>query len=423
MPSNSKSLHLHNYPRPENALHVSIGNINLIYRRPETHGAVKKLLVKIYERREWTRKWSQKYIGDVFSEAMTPFGSRSPDAIYAAFEDMARKLDAEPKVRSVIFAVGGVSLAQDELNIGSVRLFKMTDAERERIRGIFYKIIDTVRHSDDDKGRFRHQVDEFLGAYGSLTAAEIPVAGDVERAKAMALRLSEPVLDFLQLIAALDEPPAKNIRIVGGGDLLARQPPRFVIAKDQKEADWDQQLAHGFRLELTEERIRKIVELGFQSVIDAIGKDEQQRNEFEEMLINAVHWIADAEKQERLENRITSYMTAMELFFTAADVPITRDLSESVAYILGDSLERRKEIKHLVARLYRQRSKVSHEGRRGEYEADVAELKRVTVNVVALLGRMTPKFTSKSDIQRLFADLRLSAAFDPLHEQPRTYAE
>lgn len=394
-----------------------IGPFNIVYRRSETAAAIDKVCNKIYQRAEWTRKWSHDYIQKAFVTACDQMDDLSADAVFDAFTTMARQLDEEPKPRSVIFAVGGVLLSEDEIYIGAIRLFRMTDRERERLRRTFNAIIDTVRNPEEAKEQFRRQTDEFLAAYGNLTAAEVPAIGDVERAKEDAAHISEPVLDFLQLIAAIEEPSFTNIRIVGGGDLMARQPPRMVIAADGTEANWDAKLAYGHRLQLTTPLVGRIIGSGFQSAVDAIAKNEDDRTPFEDLLVAAIHWIADAEKQDRLENRITSYMTAMELFFTSADAPITRDLSENVAYLLGTDLQNRKEIRQLVNELYKQRSKVSHTGSRTALEADVRRLKELAINVAAMMSRMAPRFTTKADLQMMFADLRLSAEFDPMASQ------
>lgn len=394
------------------------GNLQIVYRRPETAAALEKLEGKIYRRRDWTKKWSGDYIERAFSNALTRIGDGAPEQVHEAIAAMARDLDEEPKARSVVFAISGLALSQGEVRLGSIRLFKMAD-EREQFRESFYRIIATVTNPEDQKEHFRRQTDEFLDSYGGLAAAEVPAVGDVEGAQNSAILTSEPILDFLQMIAAIEEPSAKKIRIVGGAGLIAQQPPRFVISNDRKEANWNQKFPRNYQMDLTEARIKKIVGLGFQAVVDALSKSEESRLEFEEMLLNAVHWIADAEKQERLENRVTSYTTAMELFFTAEDGPIVRDLSESVAYLLGKDLKTRREIKALVARLYKERSKVSHRGQRSALEKDVRELKSLAINVVALMSRMAKRFETKADVQSFFSDLRLSARFDPMARRVR----
>ena len=169
----------------------------------------------------------------------------------------------------------------------------------------------------------------------------------------------------------------------------------------------------GIGFELTDERVKRITELGFAAVFEAIAKPEEERTEFEELLLNAIHWISDAEKQDRLENRITSYITAIELFFTSEEGPITRDLTESVAYLLERDLESRKNLRKKMREFYKERSKVSHEGRRQTLEETVRHLKIVAINVVAVMSKLAPELSDKKDVQQLFSDLRLSADFDP----------
>lgn len=391
----------------------SIGAITFAYRHSETRDAVNKVTTKVFERRNWTRKWSDGYIRSAFAKALSELGDLSSQQIEAALRRMVQTLDEAPKALKVVFAVGGVSLTDGEIRIGSTTLYKMNDQRRERLYAAFNGILDTVKASDEAKAYYRQQTKEFLEAFGELTVAEVPAVGDPDRAREDAAQVSEPVFDFLQLIAAIEERSEWKIRIIPGGGLMARQPPRFVISDDQTEAHWDQKFAFGHRLELTQVRVEKVINLGLQSVVDAIAKG-RDRAEFDDMLLNAMHWIADAERQEQIENKITSYMTAMDLFFTAEDGPVIRDLSEAVAFLLGKTLDRRKHVRKLVSRLYGLRSKVSHEGRRSALHEDVIELKTIAINVLILMSRMADRLEGKAHVQQLFADLRLSAKFDPL---------
>jgi hypothetical protein len=390
-----------------------MGGITFSYRRPETRDAVNDVTSKVSERRHWTRKWSDDYIRTAFSRALSELGDRSPQQIESALRKMVETLDETPKSVKVVFAVGGVSLTDGEITIGSTILYRMDNERRERLRTAFDGILDTTKDTEEARSYLRQQTNRFLESFGELTVAEVPAVGDADRAKEDATQVSEPVFDFLQLIAAIEEPSERQIRIIPGGDLMARQPPRFVISDDETEAHWDQKLAFGFRLELTQARVENVINFGLQSVVDAIAKREE-RSEFDDMLLNAMHWIADAERQEQLENKITSYMTAMELFFTVEDGPIVRDLSESVAFLLGNTLENRKRVKKLVARLYGLRSKVSHEGHRSALSRDVVELKTIAINVLILMSRLANRLEGKVDVQQLFADLRLSAEFNAL---------
>ena len=224
------------------------GSFTVIYRRPETREAVAKFFKRARDKRDWTAKWSSDYINRQLSIALSKTKGADPDAALVAFESFAHELDAEPPELDAIFVVGGLYLAQDELKIGGVRLFRVNDQELERLRRIFYKILATVTNPPEDKERLKAQADGFLDALANRTVAEVPTVGDRDRAKEQAAQIIEPTLDFLQLIVAIEEPSFKNIRITEGGDLLAQQPPRLFVSRDETEIHWDVKLAMGHRV-------------------------------------------------------------------------------------------------------------------------------------------------------------------------------
>jgi hypothetical protein len=242
--------------------------------------------------------------------------------------------------------------------------------------------------------------------------AEVTASGDPQHAKEQAARLCAPVIDFLQLIAAIDDREGEHIRVVLGGEVTGTQAPQLVIYDDRTQLNWDYRFLRNRRLELTQGRIKRVVDRGLSPLLAALSKTSDERSEFEDLLLTAVRWIADAETQSLPENRITSFVTSMELFFTKENAPIGRDLSESIACILADNLEARKELKKLVSTLYEKRSKISHEGQQDGLIEAAAKLKRLAINVLAAMCGMSDRFRNKEDVRTFFADLRLSGRFE-----------
>lgn len=339
-------------------------------------------------------------------------GGRTVQAALESISLIAGELDLDAPTHAVVFALGGLFLGNEETRFGNVRLFTMTGAEIATFRSRFESILASTPHAADERTQMLAQLDELLVSLQDAACAEVSVEGDVERAKAEAVQFSEPVIDFLQLIVAIWEHSSKRIRIIVGGDTLAQQPLRLVLAADGSAAYYDQKIAHNFRLELTGEHIDQMRNKGFGPMIDAIGKHAPDRSDFERLLLASLHWLADAERQELPENKVTSYVTALEMFFSSPrGEPITRDVSEGIALLLADSLEQRQQIRDRVKHLYGIRSGVSHRGQRAADDGTVLELKKLAINVLAKMSRLSWRFTSKDSIVTWIADLRLSATY------------
>jgi len=396
------------FPNPEWSF-VDAGQYHLVYRRPETAQALEKLRAKFHVR-QWTSKWSEKKISEVMASAIEKaMVNPTADAVLEVVTQAVAELDAPASQQRVIVAVGGVQLLE-EVAFGIVRLFQMDDTAYAALLDAFDRIIGTTTHSPEEQEQIRQRSRTLLLPLRGAACVEVQVNGDVARAQEEATAESEPVVDLLQVVAAIEEPSVKKIRIVAGG-LTSPPAPRVVLSGDGTEAHFNQSLTWGFRLSIDRATLDRLRGQGFGPVLDALGKISAERSEFESLLLNAIHWIADAERQEQLENRITSYVTTLEMFFSAQGSPIVRDVSEGVAYALGGSIEDRKRNRDAVTKLYGLRSKVSHEGQRSIVKDEIAQLKVLTINFVARMSRLAWRFSAREDVSAWIADLRLSGTY------------
>lgn len=379
------------FPSPEWTM-FGAGDYHLVYRRPETALALKRLRAK-FARKEWTNKWSEEKIATVMRTAIArAMANSEPELVLDAMIDAVSELDAPAPRQRVFVAIGGVILRQ-EIRIGSVRLFQMGDAEHEQLITALERVIGAALMQPIHGSAF----------------AEVEVEGDVQRAKQDAAAESEPVIDLLQVVAAIEQP--SRIRIVPGGS-ESPPPPQVVLSADGTEGHYAQNLTAGRRFAVDQGTFDRLREKGFGAVLDALGKPSTQRNDFEKLLLNAIHWIADAERQQQRENRITSYVTALEMFFSVKGGSIVRDVSEGTAYILGGDLPTRKAVRDLVCKLYDRRSEVSHGGQRSAVDEEVAQLKKLVINFVARIGPFAQRFSTKEQFVTWSKDLRLSANYD-----------
>jgi len=283
----------------------------------------------------------------------------------------------------------------------------LTTCELPTFEKHFNDIIDTVQNDDEDKTRFRKYVDDITDLLKNRACAFVAVRGDAERAQADALRDVEPVLDFLQLVAAVFEPSFKAIRIGVGGDLLTKQPARLLIAADKSFIQPRENMLFGHRLEMNAGRLQQMRDRGFGPLIDALNKPEVERTEFERYLIRSMHWVADA---ERLENRITGYVTAIDMFFATKGEPLTRDVTEGTAMLLARDLATRKNIMKRMAEFYEMRSGVSHAGTATFDEVAVTRLKTYAMNFLATVCGKAAQFKTKDEFRAWIADRRLGAS-------------
>jgi len=210
-------------------------------------------------------------------------------------------------------ALGQISVSQERLT---------------EIRLQHYDIIATTPYEEADKTAFRARAVETTELLLNSPCAFVTVHGDKAFVLEKATEYIEPFLDFFQLIAAIFEVRAKDIQISIGGDLLAKQPATLIMSADGSSIRDENRLPLDHRLQLGEQHLVKMRADGFGPLIDALGKDDDERTEFEKIMLRSMHWVADGERQRSPENRITSYITAIDMFFSSKGDPVTRDVTE-----------------------------------------------------------------------------------------------
>jgi hypothetical protein len=394
---------------------LTAGTHFVYFRRKETIDALAAFRKKFCARREWRDKWSEKYLDRAERKLVgQALEEPSESAILAATKIAAGHLEEDAPEFTVVLPIARLYLGKMRLKFPGIQLHTITAAHQRRIRTAFFKIIETTPHTDSEKKKLRGDVIEMTTLLLNRPCAEVTVRADPDRAEAEAERQVSPILDFLQLLSAIYDPPVRGIKIRVGGDLLTKQPMRFIMATDESSIHTRDKFLFDFRFELTKERLANMKGDGFGALFDAMLKPVEKQTEFERRLLTSMHWIADASRQDLLENKITSYITSIETFFSSdgSGNPLSRDLSEGSATILASApkerLRRRVDLAETVGRLYKLRNAISHAGQRVEDENAERELREISINLLALIGKMSRKFQTLKDFREWLRERRLS---------------
>jgi hypothetical protein len=395
---------------------LDAANRTLIFRRPETISALNDFR-KQFRTGEWRRKWSEDFIWGFERELIAAaIDDPSGEKTQAALLQIASELDAQPPEWLVILPLTHLLLGEYEMVFPKVEIKTMTESRLADVRQGFRDIIVTTSYTDDVKANLDLQANEITQLLMHRACAFVAASGDSLLAKESAIRATEPITDFLQIVATLNVPSLLEVRISIGGDLLTKQPPILIVRKDGSAIENESKRPFGHRLELRHSHIQHMRAIGFGALLDALRKSADEQTEFEQMLIRATHWIADGERQARVENKATSYITAIDMFFATKDEPVTRDITEGTAVLLGKTLEQRKTIRRRMSTFYGMRSKVSHLGSRVEDEDAIHDMRNYAVNFLAEVCQLASRFATKDDFRAWMADERITPHFIPTAE-------
>ena len=290
----------------------------LYFRRPETIAA-REALRKRFNRPEWAASWSDRRITEV--QAMVIGGAlrdASEPNLLRAMEDAAAMLDSEPPKCTVVIPLARLHMGDLVLTFPNVQIATVDGARYSEINDGLHAIIKSTPHTDGEKAEIGKEADEIIGLLRGRAAAFVKVAGDPPLANSRALRMVQPIIDLVQLFAVVNHPYGPVTISVGDErDPRKHQAPLLMISADGSNIRHENLRDFVVSYEMQPQHIEEMKTWGFGDLIDALGKSEEERTNFESLLVNAMHWVAEAERQVSPENKVTSYVTAIDMFFAA----------------------------------------------------------------------------------------------------------
>ncbi|HEY1680964.1 MAG TPA: hypothetical protein VGF98_04960 [Candidatus Tumulicola sp.] len=389
----------------------SLGEWRVIFQRPETRKALRDLISALEEgtKKDWLSKWSAEHINKRFLSAIGYIHYKKPeqkDAI-ELLRGVAEEFDVAPMTWKSYHSLGGVFF-EGEFSFGDVRCFRMIDSEYDAfLESLKTGLSETI---DTEEMRAAHSKiwTEELSKFQGMPCVEVKIAGadDDEFLGTLASRKLEVAVDFLQLMVDVT---TKGPATVIVADVLPYDVPSRVIFSDHGGlGKLNKSFKHTHRATLSAGSLDRMRELGFQPLIEKLHCDASRLSDLEETFMRSMHWVADSRRQGNPENSVTSAMTSIEMFFSKEqEAPITRDVSEGVAMLLGKDLAQRRYLRKTVGRLYGFRSKVSHTGSRNVSDEDVIEARNIAVNLLERICQLSTKLQTRVQVSELLADNRM----------------
>jgi len=254
---------------------------------------------------------------------------------------------------------------------------------------------------------FKGKDDRYLSKLRGNVCSEIVVKAEPSRAMEIALEETRKALDLLRygilFLFTKERPRAVGVL----GEVTEQSRVAIAIRTDNKEANITEERTN-FPLELTDETLKRMKDIGIFDLSDVITKKD--KTEFEEIILRAVHWLASAQAQNENENTLLNLVTCLETFFKAeAGTPITATISEGVALLTATEVEARKERKRRVADFYGKRSKLTHEGEGLITNADLLELTMIARDLTLWMIRNRSKFRDHESFKGWLEDQKMSA--------------
>ena len=247
-------------------------------------------------------------------------------------------------------------------------------------------------------------VDTDLAALQELSGfvcAKMSVVADMTNAKLLAQAECDRIIDLLRYFIPWIYP--RSLRVMTGvqGNISHGARSRVILMVSSTGFVGGSWQATGplDTLRLTPKTLGQMIDVGVFSLAGLWEKPT--RTPFEETLLDAVHWYANAQTELALEYEFLSLIICLETLFTRGpQEPVTVAVAEGVAFVLGSNRDTRMEFRDKMRSLYDTRSKIAHGGGASISKEDVEDLRDITAYVLLQLIRRREEF---HDRQKLFA--------------------
>jgi hypothetical protein len=161
--------------------------------------------------------------------------------------------------------------------------------------------------------------------------------------------------------------------------------------------------------EISPKNIEVLKHIGVLAIAEILQKSYEQLNNFEKILLRAIHWFASSQTQIKIENEFLNLITCLEVFFTQeGGDPISNSIAEGVALTLGEDLLERKRLKKRIKDLHRLRSKVSHGGNSSILIKDIADLKAISRRLLVKMIECRETFNDREQLVDWLEDKKLA---------------
>jgi hypothetical protein len=367
----------------------------------------RRLLSK-FQKRPWNDRWSEGYIEDVVQGAISK-AWYEPEQAAMAFSEAAAELDAEPPTFLVTIPLSGVELQMDELYIGRTRLRRMDAEKASIIMGAVNRISLTMKGPQNAKDTYvtftQRTVDQLIGA----TIAEISEPGDPDLAQGRAETRCLTAIDVLQFMAGLFAHSEQRIRVDFRSVESAGFRSVLLLSEDGTHFVQNQnRFGPSGSFLVTPDIMEQMKSSRLIEIFDILSKEDTEQTEIEELIVRATHWFADAELQRNPSNKLQSYVTCLDMFFSSRDGEATTAVQDGIAYLLGGTAEQRIEIHKFVGAAYDYRSRASHEGADFRLPEMIVKLKSLTVNFLATIVERRADLQTKKALKQWVYEQRMT---------------
>ncbi len=364
-----------------------------------------EVVSKLLGQNQFSKKFSSKYIEKKLKTVFAELLSNQSCDLERKISDLGEELSRFDQNNFVFLKVEGIVLSAC-LSIGKVRFVPGDEYLIQNINDKSSAIIKTSKNDEKSKKSFQELIaqqsrNEFQGRCVGVVEVNAEPIRAFEYAKEEVRR----AIDLLRFSTKAIYPLSEDIRIGLKGDHPKTQRQGFIASETGFNTQGDS-VGSVRPFEINEDAIRRMDEIGVFLVSDALSK--RQTNNLEEALIRAIHWFSVALTQNESSNAFLFLIVALESLFKAErGNSIGGTVAESVAFIMADNLEGRKQLISLVRDYYGKRSGVAHGGNKSISDSELFTLINIVGTTIMVVIEKLRDFNSQKELMGWIEEMKL----------------
>lgn len=391
-------------PPNNNKTNILYANEIASYSLPnETALELDELKKKLLNQNNWSERFSEKFISNLINRIISLALQDKDFNIEEELSNICLELDSYDLEQTVYLPVFGMKLEND-LIIGNVQFKIGTEGFIKQLTTQIENLITTTKNNQKDKEFVSKEMitsinEELL----NKTIAEYIVVAEPGRALERAKEEIRRAFEIIRFASGAIYSKSHKIRIGLKGEAGIVLQSEFIFSNSK--INQNQKLGSSvISFQINEENLATMERIGCFTLSEIVKKSSI--TEYERLLLQAVHWISNASKQDEIENSLLSLFISLESLFTTAEYPITNIIAESAALIISTNLNDRILIKKKIKKLYTLRSAVAHGGKKPIKDSDILELTNITGNIIIILLQKTDELNKKDDLTKWIEELK-----------------
>jgi len=386
---------------------ISKENRSLILS-PETAKTFNTICSIILRINGWDQKFSQKFIEKKVESLIMQTYDFSSDEREESVSQVLEGLREYRSEQEVVLPVFGFRLDTEVFELGNVSFKKITKQAYSEIVERVNVAIDATKNTDEEKAYIKQFLNsQVMAGFKVGTLASIKVTAEPIRAVERAQEECGHSLDLLRFATPYVQQNPEETGFGLIGDVFSGKGFSLCFEEDGSLKTNLSSVGSWIPFEFNGEIHQKLERIGIMTLSDLLRKADV--TEFEKRILSAVFWCAKAQLQTLPEFRLLCLITSLEAVLNPrGDRPIRMGVAEGVALLIGREIDQKRNLRDFIARLYNQRSSVSHGGHPEVLASELRRLTSITGAVIFELLKRTGEFKSQKELLSWLDDQRLA---------------